>query len=84
MSLFAKIKKYFKDRERTKLLRRYFEICRRECPYLKTTLLLERKICNREKYFNAPCDPYRCTYILEKVYCFSKEIEEKYRILDKL
>lgn len=84
MKLFIKIKKYFKDRKRTKLLRRYFETCCRECPYLKTTLLLERKLCNRYKSFNLPCDPYRCTYIGEKVYCFSKELEDKYKVLETL
>lgn len=83
MNLFNKIKRYFKDRKKTKILRRYFETCCRECPYLSITLVLERKICRRNNHYNLPCDPYRCTYIGEKIRFYYKKLEED-RILDRL
>lgn len=77
------IKKFFRNRKRDKALRRYFEICSRECPYLHTTLVLERRLCNRNNSLNLPCDPHRCTYILEKLYIFNKELEDKYEVPEK-
>lgn len=75
--MFERIRNYFQKRKRKKHYERclniYFETQLRECPHLWVSNISGTEYCIRERKYYVKCNPYRCTYMLNKLAKFNKE-----------